>query len=70
MKYASVVQWIERQIPVLNVGGSSPFGRAKKKACNRKGYRFFLFCLGGSFPFRFPFTDYFLGVTKNQIYCL
>ena len=27
--YASVVQWIERQIPVLNVGGSSPFGRAK-----------------------------------------
>ena len=25
--YAAVVQWIERQIPVLNVGGSSPFGR-------------------------------------------
>ena len=24
---APVVQWIERQIPVLNVGGSSPFGR-------------------------------------------
>ena len=29
-EYASVVQWIERQIPVLNVGGSSPFGRAKR----------------------------------------
>ena len=29
-EYASVVQWIERQIPVLNVGGSSPFGRARK----------------------------------------
>ena len=29
-KNASVVQWIERQIPVLKVGGSSPFGRAKK----------------------------------------
>ena len=28
-QYAPVVQWIERQIPVLNVGGSSPFGRAK-----------------------------------------
>ena len=28
---APVVQWIERQIPVLNVGGSSPSGRAKKK---------------------------------------
>ena len=28
-EYASVVQWIERQIPVLNVGGSSPFGRAR-----------------------------------------
>ena len=27
MKEAPVVQWIERQIPVLNVGGSSPFGR-------------------------------------------
>lgn len=27
---ASVVQWIERQIPVLKVGGSSPFGRAKR----------------------------------------
>ena len=24
---APVVQWIERQIPVLNVGGSSPSGR-------------------------------------------
>ena len=31
MKEAPVVQWIERQIPVLNVGGSSPFGRTKKK---------------------------------------
>ena len=28
--FASVVQWIERQIPVLKVGGSSPFGRARK----------------------------------------
>ena len=26
-KNAPVVQWIERQIPVLNVGGSSPSGR-------------------------------------------
>ena len=31
------------------------FGRARKKACNRNGYRLFLFCLGGSFPFSFPF---------------
>ncbi len=31
MKNAPVVQWIERQIPVLNVGGSSPFGRAKEQ---------------------------------------
>ena len=30
-KYASVAQWIGHQIPVLGVGGSSPFGRAKKK---------------------------------------
>lgn len=28
-QYASVAQWIEHQIPVLGVGGSSPFGRAK-----------------------------------------
>jgi hypothetical protein len=26
-----VVQWIERQIPVLKVGGSSPFGITKKE---------------------------------------
>ena len=29
-KNAPVVQWIERQIPVLNVGGSSPSGRTRK----------------------------------------
>ena len=28
IKYASVAQWIEHQIPVLRVGGSSPFRRA------------------------------------------
>lgn len=27
---ASVAQWIEHQIPVLRVGGSSPSGRAKQ----------------------------------------
>lgn len=26
VRYGSVVQWIEYQIPVLRVGGSSPFG--------------------------------------------
>ena len=31
-KDAPVVQWIERQIPVLNVGGSSPFGCMRKTA--------------------------------------
>lgn len=28
---ASVAQWIEHQIPVLRVGGSSPSGRAKER---------------------------------------
>ena len=30
-KNAPVVQWIERQIPVLNVGGSSPSGRTTNR---------------------------------------
>lgn len=34
LHYASVAQWIEHQIPVLGVGGSSPFGRARRKPCN------------------------------------
>ena len=47
MKEAPVVQWIERQIPVLNVGGSSPFGRTKEKSSESldfKGFsEFFMF---------------------------
>ena len=47
--HASVVQWIERQIPVLKVGGSSPFGRAKT-AVTYTGSGCFVF-MGGSFRF-------------------
>ena len=38
---APVVQWIERQIPVLNVGGSSPSGRTKKPSAKAEGFLFY-----------------------------
>ena len=47
MKEAPVVQWIERQIPVLNVGGSSPFGRTKEKSSESLDFKGF----SGLFPF-------------------
>ena len=37
-----VVQWIERQIPVLKAGGSSPFGITKKEKAALAAVFFFL----------------------------
>ena len=47
-QYASVVQWIERQIPVLKVGGSSPFGRAREVLQILYGFGELLFFCPGS----------------------
>ena len=69
----SQFNWIERQIPVLKAGGSSPFGRTKRKLCDRLDCRAFsLFysgfevkklspCLFDDFPiFRFPLYIFLL----------
>lgn len=58
--YASVAQWIEHQIPVLGVGGSSPFGRARRKPCNDDVTGLFLrVCLG--LPIKFWAIQGWLG---------
>ena len=57
----SQFNWIERQIPVLKAGGSSPFGRTKRKLCDRLDCRAFSFCLFDDFPiFRFPLYIFLL----------
>ena len=45
---APVAQWIEHQIPVLRVGGSSPFRRTKQKRGYPNGYPLFCSLRGGT----------------------